>query len=1455
MPTPQPAIRLYCFALLAFIATGAAAQPKITSFTPVSAPVGTTVTINGSGFNATPANNTVYFGSVKAIVTGGSPSSITVRVPGSAPYQPVSVLNNATGLTAYSSRPFLSTFNNPTGSGDITSGSQGNIHIGTGSVPYFAAAGDINGNGMPDFVIANSNANTITIQPGSFSGSELGNPPVSNRVDFAVGASPRAVAIGDVDGDGKPDVVTANAASGTVSVLRNTSTSGFIDASFFTTRVDFAVGFSPFSVAIGDLDGDGRPDLVTANAASGTVSVLRNTTVTGSLTTSSFASKVDLPAGNVPRAVTLADLNRDGKPEIIAINEQSNTVSILRNVSSPGALTGASFAAKIDLATGASPAGIATGDLDDDGRLDLVVTNYGSHSVSVIRNLADPGEFFANTFAAKVDFATGSQPFFSSVNDANGDGKPDIITANTGSNTVSLLRNNAATGSISATSFAAKTDIVTGAGYPICTILQDFSQDGIPEVLTLHAGFDNFSITYMRPSSAVPVITSLGLTSGITGTQLTINGFNFNQTAANNIVYFGATKATVSFSSTTYLAVTIPSGTTYQAVSVLNTATGLTGYSAKPFVVTFPHPFGTTGVSSNFFRPPVDFTTGTLPYFIAAGDLDGDGKADMVTVNANDNTVSVIRNTAGFAAINAASFAAKTDLPAGADPRAAAIGDIDGDGKLDIVVANAGSSSVSVLRNVSVAGTLDASSFASKVDFTTGANPFSVAIADLDADGRNDLVVASNVSGGFVSVLRNTGSPGTINASSFAPKVEYAAGGSLRAVAVSDLNGDSKPDIAVINSQFTANAVSILRNTSVTGILNASSFAAPVGFLTGASPSCLVIGDMDGDSKPDLVVTNYNSNSVSVLRNITTAGTLNFNSFAARVDYATGPQPFFVAVADAEGDGKPDLLVVNAGSNTASVLRNTAIPGTIDPYSFADKVDFATGGYPISAAVVDADNDNVPELLVASAATNKVSVLKAGPIRQPPVIASFAPASGPVGTTVTITGSNFNPTPANNTVYFGAVKVPVTGGTATSLTVTIPAWVNYQPVSVLDNITGLAGFYARPFVTTFTNPFGTGIPSDYYQTRVDIPASVMRGLEFGDLDGDGKIDMVTTGGEGFPFIALYRNISTTGSITPTSFAPPVTIPAGGYPGPIVIADIDGDGKRDLVIGNFYGFSFSVLRNQSTPGSLTAASFAPRVDFATDQYPGYFFIKDEDGDGKPDVDVYYAVGDPNKMSVYRNTSVQGAITSASFTGRVDYIVPRPATGFSLGDLDGDGRVDKAAGGLYSPQYYSVVVSRNLSDTDSAVYAADVYFPIGGYSPGVSIADIDGDGIPELATINMGLNAISILKAGSPSPATVATAAAPARDAAAAETGQQKGMLLYPNPTSGESLLQLSGRSTSVAQIEVLGANGNLVEKQTVSIGREGVATRRINFSRQPAGVYYVKVTGVEGVQVIKVVVQR
>src|SRR5439155_15021534 len=162
--------------------------------------------------------------------------------------------------------------------------------------------------------VANGSSNTVSVLLGN------GNGSFGARTDYGTGSAPKSVAIGDLNGDGKPDLAVANTGSypgydGTVSVLLGNGNGSF------GAKTNFGTGSKPFSVAIGDVNGDGRPDLAVANNFSNTVSVLLGNGA------GSFGAKTDFGTGSCPRSVAIGDLNGDGKPDLAAANGGAETAS------------------------------------------------------------------------------------------------------------------------------------------------------------------------------------------------------------------------------------------------------------------------------------------------------------------------------------------------------------------------------------------------------------------------------------------------------------------------------------------------------------------------------------------------------------------------------------------------------------------------------------------------------------------------------------------------------------------------------------------------------------------------------------------------------------------------------------------------------------------------------------------------------------------------------------------------------------------------------------------------------------------------------------------------------------------------------------------------------------------------------------------------------------------------
>jgi len=466
------------------------AVPIISAFTPVSATNGTPITIVGKDFNATAASNIVYFGAVRAIVSAGSTTNLTVKVPVGATFSPISV--TAGGLTAWSKMPFLPRFAGA-GSGINATNFGPRQDLPTLNGPNQVVIADIDGDGKPDLIVVNNYNNAISIYRNISTNGTLGITSFAPAVVLPTTSgnySPFGIAVADLDGDGKLDIVVSEYGDDLVSVFKNNCTPGNLTSNLFGPRLDFPTGSQPQRMAAADLDGDGKPDLIVANAGDGTISILQNTSAGGSI---NFAPKVDITTGGGCDGVAVGDLNSDGKPDIVAINSDG-TLSVLQNImSTPGIISTSSFAPQISLPIPSGGEGLAIVDIDGDGRPDLALSTYLPQTFSIIQNLFNGGNLTANSFAQRIDYSLDGRGHTISVGDLDGDGKPDLVVDTELNSTISIFHNESSPGNLTGSSMSGPIELATGWN-AWGSAIGDLVGDGRPDIVFANTYDDNVSI-------------------------------------------------------------------------------------------------------------------------------------------------------------------------------------------------------------------------------------------------------------------------------------------------------------------------------------------------------------------------------------------------------------------------------------------------------------------------------------------------------------------------------------------------------------------------------------------------------------------------------------------------------------------------------------------------------------------------------------------------------------------------------------------------------------------------------------------------------------------------------------------------------------------------------------------------------------------------------------------------
>ena len=537
-------------------------------------------------FVGTPNAATSYAGSssttVPLTVTGTFPSKTSIAGSGAAGNYTLTAtvtgLTNGAGVAAPSgmvSFPDTSDNNHSLGSAALGTGTlafsfENRSSPATGNSPDRVAAGDFNGDGIPDLATTNSGSNTLTILLGSGDGrftEATGSP-------MAIGDAPSYVAIGDFNSDGKLDLGVTSFNDSAVTILLGNGDGTFVPA----RNSPVTVGHAPVSLAVGDFSGDGIPDLATANVRDNTVTILLGN---GDGTFTQAANSPVTVVGSSPSSVAVGDFNRDGKLDLVVAVAGPNDVSILLG---NGEGTFAE-ARNSPVPVGLTPYSVVVADFNGDGIPDLVtandaVVNGNPGTVTILLGSGDGGF----TEASGSPIPVGMNPLIVTAGDFNADGKVDLAVTNETSSSVAILLGDGDG------TFTTEPSVHAPPGrFPLSVTSADFDGDGVADLAVTDTDFLNGNevmvLLAQITESATATVTGIApVGAGTHMVQAEYDGDSLyfaSVSAAIGLIGGPAPGFTVSGT-----AVAVPAGASKTSTVTLTPAGGFTGNVALSASVT-----------------------------------------------------------------------------------------------------------------------------------------------------------------------------------------------------------------------------------------------------------------------------------------------------------------------------------------------------------------------------------------------------------------------------------------------------------------------------------------------------------------------------------------------------------------------------------------------------------------------------------------------------------------------------------------------------------------------------------------------------------------------------------------------------------------------------------------------------------------------------------------------------
>ncbi|CAF1558042.1 unnamed protein product [Rotaria magnacalcarata] len=1222
------------------------------------------------------------------------------------------------------------------GYGDTTFSAQNKYSTGYDSLPTSVVVADLNKDSQLDLIVSNSGTSNVAV----FLGYGNGSFSLPGIYSTGVGSQPFTVAVGDLNGDKRLDIVVTNYGTSTIGALLGYGNGtfakievSFIDSGFrpysmvignfnndntlyvavtnpgndtivvlngsgngtIASEEKYFTGFdsSPVSIVVDDFNNDNLLDLATSNNGTNNVAVFLRYTI------KMFSNQTIYSTGynSKPHWVALGDFNNDSFLDIAVVTIQTH-VSIFLGYGN------GTFTEQIAISegTGSRPYSIAIGDFNNDNLSDLAITNSGTNNVAVLFGYGN------GTFGRRAIFSTDphSNPYSVALGDFNNDSFLDIAVANYGTGNVGILLG------YGNGSFAAQRTFSTGNNsYPGSVALGDFNNDSILDIAVANSGTNNVGILlgYRNGTFGNQMSLTTGENSGPSSAIVTdLNNDSMldivvTTLLSNNVgVFLGYANGSFQELMTYFIgsgsAPTSLTSGDFNNDNVIDIA--VTNYGDNSVCLLFGYGNGTFGMLTTYSTGD-----GSFPTSIAAGHFNHDSWLDFVVTNVREGGVGVFLGLENMYEANQSTYSTGS----GSHPYSVVVSDFNNDSVPDLMIVNSAHDNVGI-RLGDGNGT-----FGDEIPYSMGIGsyPLYATVGDFNRDNQVDIAVVNNMNESV------TVSYGCGNGTFASPEI-YSTGQGSRPyfVAVSDLNNDDRMDLIVSNENIGTIGIFLSYDYATFKIQGLSS--------TGALsyPQSIAIGDFNNDSLLDAAVANYGTSNVGIFLGIGNG------LFTAQrtLSTGTGSGPYTVVVNDFNKDSRLDIAVGNTGTNNVGIFLGYG-NGT-----FTEQTIFSIGGgsNPRSIAVSDFNKDNLLDIAVADSASSNIAILFGygnGTFRY-----NISLATGTKSSPHSIVACDFN----NDSLPDIAVANSLTdnvgiflghGNGNFSAKVTFSTGYNSLPESITVSDFNNDSFLDIAVANNLGNNIGiflgygngTFAPQIVYSTgNGSIPAMLI----VSDLNNDNRVD-IAVANNGANNVGVFFGYGD-GSFTDQIL---FSTGSGSQPDAIAVGDFNNDNRLDILVANNLDGNIMVLLRDSSQPFLSLTTYST----GNHSHPQSMAIADINKDYCPDIIVANSGND--NIGILLGSDNGTFMTQAAYTTGNG---SQPCS-VAVGDFNNDSLLDIAIANAGTNNVGILFGFGNGTFSTVMVYSID-----NSLTPSsIVVADFNKDNYLDVSVVNSGSQNVFIL----------------------------------------------------------------------------------------------------------------